>query len=401
LIAMKLFKASLSPLLLLLLVITGCIDRNAKKPTNWRIDYEKISKDPYSLYLMQQSLPLLFPNAKVEQLKPSYRLNNLGYSLRKNKDHSLLIMIGQSLYFNEGEIDSLVSLVQEGQQILLIASNFDETLLTKLQLEQGYNESVSDTLQKIYLKNFDQQYEPFTFRFKKQPIQQQFKSLDTAKTYFSTIGTNQDLQPNLIIFTAGKGKLLLHTAPLAFSNYFLLQEKNKNYLKYLFSYIEDPVSNVYFVPMNYREITDSNFGVIWDNLATRTAFLLCILALVVYILFEMKRRQKIIPIIKPLDNSSVAFTETIGRLYYNNKNHTNLAEKMAQHFLEFVRSNYYLNTNILDAEFVKLLSAKSGIEIAKTDSLIYNIKMVNDGLAVDEAFLFALYTQIQEYYNGK
>ena len=131
------------------------------------------------------------------------------------------------------------------------------------------------------------------------------------------------------------------------------------------------------------------------------ALILIFVALGIYLIFETKRRQRIIPILKPIQNDSVAFVETIGRLYYNNKNHANLAEKMTQHFLEFVRSHYYLNTNMLDKQFTKMLSVKSGIDIAHTDSLIYNIKMVQDNMPVDEAFLYSLYTQIQVFYNGK
>ena len=398
---MKLLKLLFLPFILLLSITLGCEKKTAKKPTNWGVDYEKLSKDPYSLQLTYTGLGMLFPKAKIEQLKPNERLNNLGFTLRKNKEQSLLVVIVRNLYFNEGEIDSLVSLEQAGNQILLVSSNFDENLLNRLQLTQTHNEEDADSIQKINILNYNKQSQAFDFRFKNEAIQQQFNNQDTAQNYFSVLGTNEKLQPNFIVFHSGKGRLMLHTAPMAFSNYFLVQGKNRDYLKYVFSFVDEPVSNVYFIAMNTREVSTSDWSVIWKNKSTMVAFLLSLLTLGLFILFEMKRRQRIIPIIKPNENASAAFTETIGRLYYNNKNHGNLAEKMIQHFLEFVRSNYYLNTNVLDTEFVRLLSAKSGKDIATTDSLIYNIKMVHDGLPVDEAFLFALYTQIQAFYNGK
>lgn len=384
-----------------ILLLAGCIKKNVKKPTDWNMDYKELSKKPYSLYLTYHSLPLLFPNATIELRNPSERLNNLGYTLRKNKDASVIFMIGQSISFNEAEVDSLVSFVEEGNQVLLSAYNFDESLLNKLQLKMNQHELINDSLQKIYLNRPDGTQESYTSTYKRFRFQQEFESTDTTHTFFATAGTNQFQKPNLIVFTAGKGRLLLHADPLAFSNYFLLQGNNKNYLPGLFSNIQDPISNVYFISFNYREISNSDFGILWRNRGTRLALILIFVALGIYLLFETKRRQRIIPILKPIQNDSVAFTETIGRLYYNNKNHANLAEKMAQHFLEFVRSRYYLNTNTLDAAFTKLLAAKSGIDIATTDALIYNIKMVYDGMPVDEAFLFALYTQIQVFYNGK
>lgn len=398
---MKLSRLLLLPLVLLLCILQGCIRKSVKKPTNWGVDYEKLSKDPYSLQLTYTGLGMLFPKATIERLKSSERLNNLGYTFRKNKEQSLLVVITRNLYFNDGEIDSLMSLVKEGNQILLVSANFDEKFLDRLQLSQIYNEDAADSIQKIYINNYDQQSQPFAFRFKREIIQQQFNNLDTAQKYFRVLGTNEKSQPNFIVFHSGKGRLMLHTAPMAFSNYFLTQGNNRDYLKYVFSFVDEPISNIYFVAMNTRQVSNSDWSVIWKNTATRFALILALITLLIFILFEMKRRQRIIPVIKPNENSSVAFTETIGRLYYNNKNHTNLAEKMIQHFFEFVRSNYYLNTNVLDPEFVRLLSAKSGKDIATTDSLIYNMKMVHDGLTVDEAFLYALYTQIQAFYNGK
>lgn len=50
-------------------------------------------------------------------------------------------------------------------------------------------------------------------------------------------------------------------------------------------------------------------------------------ALTFYTVFESKRRQKFIPIIPPLHNSSLDFTETVGLLYFNKSDHSNLAEK--------------------------------------------------------------------------
>ena len=52
--------------------------------------------------------------------------------------------------------------------------------------------------------------------------------------YCRILGYNQDKEPNAIVFFWGKGKMILHTAPRAFSNYFLLTGNNRQYwLDYL------------------------------------------------------------------------------------------------------------------------------------------------------------------------
>jgi hypothetical protein len=387
----------------LAILIPGCNCKGkTKKPTNWTKDYERLNKNPFSLYLTYESLPLLFPHAKTEKLDVAYRINNLGYTLRKNNGKSLIMMIGEDVHFNDGEVDSLFSFVEEGHQVMISSRSFDEALTSRLGIKRTNGSYPSETKkQQIFIRNKNETFQPFVAKLKEESLSGFFQKQELPDIPFFVLGTNDTKYPACIVYAVGSGKLILHASPGTFTNYFLLQNDNKAYLNNLFSYISEPVSNIYFISFNSREVNSSDFGVLWNNIATRIALLLTLFTLGIFLLFEMKRRQKIIPIIKPVENSSVAFTETIGRLYFNKKNHTNLAEKMVQHFLEFVRSNYYLNTSNLDQEFVKMLAAKSGNEISKTDSLVYHIKEVQSGTKVDEAFLYSLYTQIQDFNNGK
>lgn len=381
---------------------SGC-SSSARKKTNWTINLSRDNKNPYGLYLAYHSLPYLFPGAEQEALKYTYRFTNLGYKLRKEDKPALLVMIGSELQFHEGEIDSILAYVAAGHQALIAANAFDPVLLKRLQVQSNYG-AHNDTgkVEKVFLRDQRDQMQPYASVFKEYDIQSSFKARgDNQDPLFFNIGTNQQQRPNFIVYGIGKGRLFLHAEPLLFTNYFLLQQQNRNYLNTLFSYITPTIGHVYWTDFNTRSIDHSDWGVIWKNPATRYALLLALLALVVYLIFEMKRRQRIIPVIKPAENSSVAFVETIGRLYYNKKDHSNLAEKMVQHFLDHVRSNYYLNTNVMDQEFVTHLAAKSGKSIAETDSLVFTIKEVQQGVKADEQFLYSLYTQIQSFYNGQ
>ena len=381
---------------------SGCNSMQPKKKTNWHLNLSKESKDPYGLYLTYNSLPHLFPGVPAEALRSSFRLTNLGYKLRKEDKPSLLVMIGSGLNFNEDEIDSVLAFVEEGHQVLLAASEFDGQLMQRLQLKETFVEhKETDTLEKVWLKDRQEQLKVYASLYKRYSMLGCFKDAgDTHEPLYYSIGTSQDNKPNFVVYAIGKGKLFLHAEPLVFTNYFLLQEQNRNYLNTTFSYITEPVGHIFWTDFNTRSIDKSDWSVVWKNPATRYALLIALLAILVYLIFEMKRRQRIIPVIAPVENSSVAFVETIGRLYYNKKNHTNLAEKMVQHFLDYVRSNYYLNTNIMDQEFTRHLAAKSGKDIAAVDNLVHSIKEVQNGIKADEQFLYSLYTQIQSFYNG-
>jgi enoyl-[acyl-carrier-protein] reductase (NADH) len=81
----------------------------------------------------------------------------------------------------------------------------------------------------------------------------------------------------------------------------------------------------------------------------------------------------VIPIIKPLPNTTVDFTKTIGNLYYQEGNHQNLIDKKIIYFLERVRNEYLIDTAVLDENFIKKLHAKTGKEIKDIEHLVYLI----------------------------
>ena len=74
------------------------------------------------------------------------------------------------------------------------------------------------------------------------------------------------------------------------------------------------------------------------------------------------------------------FAKTIGGLYYQHKDYTNLINKKLNFFLEFVRSHYYLDTNTINEKTASDLSAKSGKPLAETKALLeYIIYLKNKG----------------------
>src|SRR5678816_1682999 len=91
----------------------------------------------------------------------------------------------------------------------------------------------------------------------------------------------------------------------------------------------------------------------------RAALWLLIILLTLYILQEMRRKQRIIPVMSKPRNDSLEFVKTIGRLYHEKRDNRNLSKKMAAYFLEHIRNRYKLSTNQLDDEFITSLCRKT------------------------------------------
>jgi hypothetical protein len=119
--------------------------------------------------------------------------------------------------------------------------------------------------------------------------------------------------------------------------------------------------------------------------------------LLLLVLFMAKREQRIIKVIKPLKNTSIEFTRTIGDLYFQHKDFTNIITKKITYFMELVRSRYHLSTQILDEEFITKLAHKSGNDLDKTKKLIDNINHLRGKSLHNEADLIELNKKTQDF----
>ena len=74
---------------------------------------------------------------------------------------------------------------------------------------------------------------------------------------------------------------------------------------------------------------------------------------------------------------------------------------MVQHFLEWVRTHYFLNTNLLNQDFSRQLTIKSGQAESTVKGLMEMIHEIKLGTAyIDDAYLYQLYITIQIFYKN-
>jgi hypothetical protein len=180
-------------------------------------------------------------------------------------------------------------------------------------------------------------------------------------------------QPNFIRIPFGEGQFLLHTQPAAFSNFHLLKNDHYQYAESILSYL--PEGTIYWNSglRDGKNISSSSFRYINSQPGLKWAFRIGLIAILIFIFFNAKRKQRIIPEITPLKNTTVDFTKTIGNLYYQEGNHHTIIEKKIIYFLEHIRNEYMIDTYALDEKFVEKLHLKSGKsfeDIQKAVSLI-------------------------------
>jgi hypothetical protein len=148
-----------------------------------------------------------------------------------------------------------------------------------------------------------------------------------------------------------------------------------------------------------RAGSESPMRVFLNNIQLRWAFYIAFFTMVIFVLYEMKRRQRIIPVIEPLANTTVEFANVVGQVYYEQRNNSNIAQKKVAYFLEHIRATYNLHTNVFDEEFVTTLSQKSGVDAVLVKKLIQEVVYVRVPSPISDSELISLNQNIEQFYT--
>ncbi|MEP6952133.1 MAG: DUF4350 domain-containing protein [Ginsengibacter sp.] len=368
---------------------------NKPKAIDWTVTIGKNDKNPYGGYIIYNQLKDLFPAASVNSYDlPVYnQLNNI---TEKNTAYMIL-----TLSFEPSKYDyrEMMQYINQGNYILVSAENFGKGFLDSLKLETSIKFSIQnkDSAAINFVNPLLKSKKAFTFL--SFTMDQYFSKLDTART--TVLGVNDKDQPDFIKIAYGKGALLVHAAPICFSNYFMLFANNATYTGQALSYVPGNVSKIYwdeyYKPGNQVSSTPLRFFL--NNEYLRWALYLALAGLMIYVFFQMKRRQRVIPVITPLENSSLDFVKTVSGVYFNQKDNNSIAHKKLSYFLDFVRRRFYLPTGEMDQSFIEQLARKSGVAISETTELVNLLRQVETPHKVSDRLLLMIDQHIDNFYK--
>lgn len=389
-----------------LVLLSGCFksSHGVRIP---RLDpkYGYKDKEPMGGYVAYHYLNSFFNYGVTDVINKSF--SKLRYEI--NYDKSLYIIVAKAVFLSKDDLESMMNYVSNGNTLFISAEYIDEKLIDTLGAKVSFDfsaffaQSEYDMEKKDTWLSLAQETKAdkkdYSFFFV--PFNNRVLSYDTLAT--QELGYNENNDPNFIAIDHGQGKFILHVAPAAFSNYFLLTGNNKEYLEKSFSYFNAETSSVYWD--NYyrlRRSSDENFSIF--NFFKRQpplfyAFLLTLAALLIFIAFGGRRRQRLVPERIPNNNTTISYTETIGRLYLQKKDNRNIALKMFTYFLEHVRNSFYLNTQSLNNEFSEALSRKSGVPETRVKHLLQLMDDTERSENISDVRLLELHNLIQEYFK--
>jgi hypothetical protein len=387
------------------LLLSACFSGGSSvKMPSLAESFSKKDKKPFGTDIAYRQVEAMYSGNVIRDKKEAFKSTWQNIS----DTGALYICIASKLFVNEEEAAAMMEFVHAGNSLFISAGLIDDILLSKIGCAEVYSnpymEKVAGEMKNTAVSSVLHPAVKFDYYY--YPFQNHFTGLDSTNT--RVLGYNENKQPNSIVHFHGKGKLYLQCEPRAFSNYFLLKDDNYQYLKSSVAFTQSEPEHVYwddyYNKLRFRKNSDrsfSTFSEIMKHPPLQYAFWLSLLLLLLYILFAGKRVQRIIPLVKPNENTTVTFTETIGRLYLQKKDNKNIADKMITYFNEYIRNTYFLNTNQVNQDFIAVLSRKSGMEKQKVDTLYNTIVATQGSDVVNDYQLLSLHEQIQHFYKNK
>ncbi|SHH04743.1 DUF4350 domain-containing protein [Flavobacterium johnsoniae] len=347
---------------ILILILIG--DYNKQKTIDWRPTYSVNDKIPYGLYVFDKEIGGILKNQKIERIPDitPYEFLDSKYNedtlVETYTVKGTFINISQQNNLDDQSAKEIMYFVSHGNNAFLSMTNFPKTLLDSLKFE--------------YSSNLLQTKDASVWMANKKLSSKIYKSTSDIADYFSKIDTlnttvlgyegNPKYKKNInfIKVPYKNGYFFLHTNPVTFTNYNLLKKDRYQYTEKVLSYI--PKGDVFWYTKspNDENISASPLRYIFSQPALKWAWYLFLIGMFVFILFNAKRKQRIVPILQPLSNLTIDFTKTIGNLYYQEGDHKNIIDKKIIYFLERIRTEYLIDTTKLDDEFVKKLQHKTG-----------------------------------------
>ncbi|MBD2714834.1 hypothetical protein KBK19_07290 [Microvirga sp. STR05] len=203
----------------------------------------------------------------------------------------------------------------------------------------------------------------------------------------------------LVRMPHGRGHFYLCTVPLAFTNYFVLQPATSPFAFAALSYL--PAGRTVWwdeYQKQGRHEEQTLLRVVLAHDALRWALYLVMLGSLLFVAFEARRRQRVIPVLRPLPNTTLLFTRTIASLYRQGTSHLPIAEKKVGLFLEHLRTRFHEpGLDLNDESARERLAQKAGVPRPEVDALVRRINYLLTAPQVTDAELLALNKALNEF----
>jgi hypothetical protein len=312
-------------------------------------------------------------------------------------------------------------------------NEYSEDVYIQDNLEYHYDETLFSiptdvTLQdSIFLQTRDEKHDrtklSYVYDFDTVPNEWQyfseFNSLENgyvqSEGYFTKTRNKSSIQhTNFISISVGQGRLYLHLTPLALTNYSMINRTHMEHAREIFEHLgkgrvywgED--NRIYSAKRNPENIdtdtpSEGPMEFILSEPALRSAWYTLLAGSILYMIFGVKRKQRIIPVAESMQNTSIEYAEVISQLFMEQADHKKLVDLKMDMFKSNLREKYNIKlpTKFDDEneEFFKHVSIKTGTPQELIQEIFFRYKSFTKNIIVETPEMLAFNRRIEEFYT--
>jgi len=385
--------------------------------TDWSESYDSTSDHPYGTSVMRKLVRRAADSARFHLIQEP-----LPEALpRQPGREATYIYIGKGNYTDSTDLHALLEFVAAGHTAF-ISSRFLPNRLLDTLFPYGLCDSLSEETvsyhsarqvslgiphlsNRSYAYHFQQEADTLLY----------YWAFLYARDYcylparLTPLGTMDSIWINFARVSFGEGDFLLHTTPLAFSNFALLEESHFEYAQGVLGHV--PEGPVYWdlrreqlrslPPPQQSYSAQSPLKYVLSQPPLAWAWYLMLALGLLYVLFQAKRRQRIIPVLEKNTNTSLEFVATIGRLYFMQQNHKQLCLQKTRLFQSFLKRRYGFNARSLkDAEERRRLATVAEVDPGKLERLVILAQNIQGASLVSERTLEEYHHLLDYFYKN-
>lgn len=361
----------------------------------WNPTFYHADKQPFGCYVFDSILSQTMPNgyevtrktfAQLDKAYPSRKfavlmieqdLNPLDISHLKNiaqRGGKVMVVRGGSVYnkwngyIYLNELDSIFGINRE------LNSDFN---LERIVRYQADDRDICDT---IHWDSQRQVYPARKYVTFEGMVEATF-SEDSVKTWSKLASVSYQRKPIAVAVSYGKGEVIFVATPLLFTNYGILDKNASEFVLRLMSQVADmPVyrTEAYIKTDEMMQQSSSPLRELLKRQPLRWALYLILLGVVLLMLTNSRRRQRVIPVISSPINKSLEFVKLIGTLYYQKSSRREVVYKKFLLFAEEVRRKCGIDLGEQngDENEVALLAEKTGLDKSHLSQVLHEIRFV-------------------------
>lgn len=388
-------------LIVLVLGLLMLAEYSKPKEVNWFPSFASHHKIPYGSKVINDILEKNFADNITQVTRPPFE-----YITNNNDIEGTYFFLNNSIAFDDAELEKLLNWTANGNTLFIASESFADNILDELNFDLGtlYGGSGTDMDHDFYYNLVNPALETKeASKFSKDYYTHFFDEIDTLKTTVLGVVDNKKeigaKNANFIKVPYENGEIILSTFPKAFTNYFLLEKEiNKHYTAGLLSYLDS--NRPVYVDNHYKTgktFYTSPMRIFLSTKELKWAYYIVLIGALFYVIFEGKRKQRAVKVVTPLKNQTLTFTRTIADMYFENGRQKEIAEHKIGFFMDYVRSNFYVNTLEKNDDFYNNVASRSMHTKEETKKLFNYLDSILKKHSINDYELIQLNKTIEQF----